>query len=663
MKKKICNGLNKVKRKTIEYIMFNKMYILFILLSVFGFAIANKLTFGYFYAFRVLLMDLGLFIFIGALSYFAKAKNRTKYLFIVLVFFAILQIINVIYYKFYSSFGSLSELATLGQAATVTNSLLDKLEYTDFLVLLFPTYFYYIYKRSESTNFNYIVEKIGFKKKIFTIPSIIAIILIAFVMVTSTGTELSRLTNQWNRKSTAKSYGLLFYQMNDVFLTISPKLFSFLGYDEAAESFKDYYSEPKEIKTNDYTGIMKDKNIIFVHMESIQTFLLDVEFNDVALTPNTQKLADEGMFFSNFYPQISTGTSSDSEFTLLTSLMPSSSGPVFVSYYKTDYLTTPKILKDYGYHAFSMHGNDFSMWNRLNAHPSLGYEDFYYSDSYDYTEEDILGLGINDELFFEQSYDHLVDIEKNHDKYMGTVITLSNHSPFIGAKDYLDYDMTYTNENEEIIDNFSKTDIGKYFVSVHYADYALGKFMDMVRESEYFDDTLFVFYGDHDAKFSQKEVLEYLTYNRKTGEFDVDAQYDSFDHELNKSTPLIFWTKNEELKKHINGEIAYPMGMIDLMPTILNMYDLNNPYALGNDIFNIKSDNYVVFPNSSFLTKDMYYNNSTEEYKILKENVIIDDAYIKNYLDLAGQKIEISNAIIKYDLIKENLIGEDSEED
>ena len=55
---------------------------------------------------------------------------------------------------------------------------------------------------------------------------------------------------------------------------------------------------------------------------------MNVKINDRVLTPNLNKLAKEGIYFSNFYSEESVGNSSDSEFTLLTSLLPSSSGTV-----------------------------------------------------------------------------------------------------------------------------------------------------------------------------------------------------------------------------------------------------------------------------------------------------------------------------------------------
>lgn len=84
---------------------------------------------------------------------------------------------------------------------------------------------------------------------------------------------------------------------------------------------------------------------------------MNLNFNGEEVTPNLNKIAKSGMFFSNFYAQVGVGNSSDSEFTLNTSLMPSNSGTVFINYYDREYITIPKLLKEKGYYTFSMHGN------------------------------------------------------------------------------------------------------------------------------------------------------------------------------------------------------------------------------------------------------------------------------------------------------------------
>ena len=57
-----------------------------------------------------------------------------------------------------------------------------------------------------------------------------------------------------------------------------------------------------------------------------------------------------------------------------------------------------------------------------------------------------------------------------------------------------------------VTDDYLKgTKLGNYLITAHYADLALGQFFDYVRESDYYDNTVFVLYGDHEARLSKKE--------------------------------------------------------------------------------------------------------------------------------------------------------------
>ena len=90
------------------------------------------------------------------------------------------------------------------------------------------------------------------------------------------------------------------------------------------------------------------------------------------------------------------------------------------------------------------------------------------------------------------------------------------------------------------------------------------------------------------------------------------------------------------------------MGMYDVQPTIGNMLNFYNPYALGSDIFS-KQENVVVFPSGNWITNRMYYNSQKEEgYSIQNEPVSVD--YIEKYTKLAETKVSISDKIIVYNL-------------
>ncbi len=664
MKRKINNCLKKIRKNTVEYIITNRLFVSYVILTLLATMFVRKFTIGTFFSFKPLITDLGLILLIGSFGYFVKPKNQYRFYYALVIVISVICLISSIYYRFFTSFASIGEIATVGQTETVTGSIFDRLSIKDGVFILIPVIFYLIHRKLLSSAYYYFIDKIEKGKKMFVSTLLIGVLCLSYSFGVATNTDYSRLSKQWNRLYIVERFGIIMYQANDIVQFLTPQISSLFGYDKAVSLFDDYFNSKTPTEKNKYTGVLKGKNIIFVHMESMQSFLMNLSFNGEEVTPNLNKLSKEGMFFTNFYPQVSTGTSSDTEFTLLTGLMPASSGTVFVSYYDRTYFTLPKYLKDQGYYTFSMHGNLSSMWNRNKAHPSLGYEGMYFNESFDYTDDDVINLGINDHLFFKQAMPILENIETTYTNYMGTVITLSNHSPFKLASKSSTLDLTshYTgvNSNNEKVDiatdYLSKTAIGEYIKSANYADGALGDFINYIKNSDAFNNTVFVFYGDHDAKLSRNEINYLYNLNPETGEVYHEGEegykeYDYYDHELNKKTPLIIWSKDKSLQSIFKGEVSYTMGMYNISATILNMLGLYNKYTMGEDIFSVKDNNLVVFPNGNVLTDKVYYNNSTGEYKALK-NVEITDEYIENLSALGEKRLEVSNSIIVYNLLE-----------
>ena len=664
MKKKILNCFRTIRKNVVEYIITNRLFISYVILSLLGTMLVRKFTIGTFFNFKSLITDLGIIFIIGGFGYFVKPKNQFKYYFIWLIIFNLINIINSIYYKFYANFASVGYLSTVSQAETVTGSIFEKISFFDIMYVIFPILFYLIHKKLLSSSYYYFIDKIEKGKKMLITTVLVGALCLAYSFGVASGTDYSRLAKQWNRNYVVDRFGILMYQVNDVVQVIRTKLSSLFGVDEAQEVFNEYFKAKEKSADNEYTGILKGKNVVFVHMEGMQTFLMDLSFNGSEVTPNLNKLASEGMFFSNFYPQVSTGTSSDTEFTLLTGLMPAASGAVFTSYYDREYFTIPKYLKELGYYTFSMHGNLASMWSRDRAHPSLGYEGMYFEESFTYEDKDVINLGINDRLFFQEAIPIMENIENTYENYMGYVITLSNHSPFKAAAPYSTLDLTshYNTVNpntgevtENAVDYLSETAVGEYIKSANYADTALGDFINYINSSDAFDDTVFVFYGDHDAKLSRSEINYLYNLNPETGDVYEEedpnyVEYDYYAHELNKNTPLIIWTKDQELKDVFSGEVTYTTGMYNVAATILNMYGIYNKYTMGEDIFSVKNDNMVVYPNGNVLTNKVYYNNSTGEYKVLN-NETLDEDYISTISANAEKILDVSNSIIVYNLL------------
>jgi phosphoglycerol transferase MdoB-like AlkP superfamily enzyme len=473
-----------------------------------------------------------------------------------------------------------------------------------------------------------------------------------------TGTDLSRLKKQWNREYVVMQFGIYIYQGNDIIASLKPQISPLFGVDTATKEFVDYYqNNTNPDTTNKYTNIYDGKNVLVIHAESIQNWLLNTTINGVEITPTLNKLSKQGMYFSNFYSQESVGTSSDTEFTFNTSLLPASSGTVFVSYWDRNYAyTTQKLLKQKGYYTFSMHGNNCSMWNRSTMYKSLGYDDFYcYTDAYKI--DDVIGIGLSDKSFFKQSAKIITDIDKEHDKFYGTLIMLTNHTPWADISSHSDFDVTMhykdpTTGEEKTAPYLEGTTMGDYIKSANYADAALGELINQLDTDGILDDTVIVIYGDHDAKLKKSEYVTYYDYDPvtqsikdKEAEDYVDVDY--YSYELNRSVPFIIWTKDQSY----NLEVTEVMGMYDAQPTLGNMFNFYNPYALGHDIFST-TENVVIYPNGNWLTNKMYYNSQKDEGLALTLSEPVSSDYITKYNQIAAQEVSVSDKIIVYDLFE-----------
>ena len=650
----------KIISKLSIYLRTNKLFFVFVLTSVGNATLLRFLTVQNYFEIKPLLADTGAVLLIGAFGYFFKPKNQFKYYFTWSIIFTFLCIVNSMYYTNYLSYASVSLLATSLQVVDVGDAVVQKvMEVKDFSYLwqIVAMIFVHLYLKKKGY-YDYVKDiEVGKVRALNTI--VASLIVFGFFISTLTGLDISRFGKQWNRTYLVMNFGLYTYQANDIFVSFKTKISPLFGYDEAAKEFREYYenrnSEPK--KTNQYTDILKGRNVIAIHAESIQNFTLHTTFNGEEVTPNLNRLASEGLYFSNFYAQESVGTSSDSEFTFLTSLMPASSGTVAVSYWDRDYSTSLKYLKEMGYYNFSMHANNGTFWNRNMIHPKYGYDKFFYYTK-DYEIDEVMGM--SDKSFFRQSVPKIKEISENNQNFYGTMIMLTNHTPFSAASE-VDFDVDYkyekineeTGEKETVSAPFLEgTTLGDYFKTVHYADSAIGQFIDDLDDAGLLDNTVIVIYGDHDAKIKKSEYLYYYNYDPYTDSVldEDDPNYkdmDYYDYELNRKVPFIIWTKD----KKVQGEVTDAMGMYDASPTLGNMLGFYNEYALGHDIFSV-DDNVVVFPDGSWLSNTMYYSSSKEEGKLLNADSTISTEYIEKNNKYAEDVIGISNDIIIYDLIK-----------
>lgn len=714
------NILSVIGRECRRFASHNYVMLAFVLSCLINSIILRCYTVRNYFALQPVIAEMGMLLVSCSVGYLIKPKRRVIYYSIMTFIFSAFCIANSVYYTNYKSFISFSLIATASQLGGVANAVTGYiLELKDLVFLwaiLFVPGVHIFLKKKRPDYYDGVLEAHKGKKMPGKVLASGAVLLGIFAL-TLNGTDFSRLRKQWNREYVLGKFGMSIYQLSDAVSSVTAKFNSLWGFEESKETFASFYNGTDKMDGgNEYTGIFEGKNIIVIHAESIQNFTLGTYINGQELAPNLKRLASEGLYFSNFYAQESVGTSSDSEFTFSTSMLPASSGTVAINYWDREYVSIPKLLGEKGYYAFSMHGNNGSYWNRLNLHSSLGYQKLYnYTD--DFIIDESIGLGLSDKSFFRQAISKIQKIDSEHENFYGVMIMLTNHTPFTDIENYSDFkvDFEYKRYNEET-QSYEEASapfledkaLGSYFKSVHYADEAIGQFISDLDSAGLLDDTVIVIYGDHDAKIKDYEYDYYYNYNPFTDETveSGDGGYtevNEFVYNLNRAVPFIIWSKDMPCEPK---EITKVMGMYDCLPTLGNMFGFKSEYALGTDIFSLgeNEENVVILPDASFITDRIYYDSQSGDYFDLTgyknaalyascnqvyqnytspiyneerdgafkttdgeyspeeiekriNNGAVDEEYIEYYSEYAEKRIEVSNAIIYHDLISEKENG------
>ncbi len=669
--KKVKNSIKQAKENHIirEYIKNNQLFLIYVITCLVN---ATMLRFfcihsmANYLSIKAIMGDLAVIVILGSFGYLCHPKNRFTYYLILDIFLSAICMINSVYYTFYSSFASVSMLSLTQYIGDVGDAVVENvLQLKDLVYVIGPVVLIFIHIKLKKKNYYKKIESKSTRKKKMTSTLIAGAAILGLFIITLTSLDVSRFVKQWNKEYIVTRFGIYIYQSNDLITSLQPKLNSMFGYDKAKKNFNDYFATRETPKTNEYTGIFKNKNILVIHAESMQNNVIGLEFNGEEVSPTLNKLASEGMYFSNYFSQVSVGTSSDTELTFSTSLMPTKSGTAFVSYSNRTYNSIPKLLNEQGYYTFSMHANNADFWNRRTMHNSLGYQRFYSKKDYKVTPETTIGLGLSDKEFFKQSIPKLVKINEEYDNWYGLMIMLTNHTPFSDTEKYGEFavDMKETNTNEdgtteEIVKSYMEgTKLGNYFKSVHYADSALGQLLEDLDTNGLLDNTVVVLYGDHDARLPRKDYDLLYNYDKETNSIlDKDdpnyKEYDSYQYELGRKVPFIIWTKDMAGTKY-NMEVTEVMGMYDAMPTLGNMFGFYNEYQLGHDIFNVIGSNIVCFPNGNWVTNKAYYNSQKVEYLSLNGEAISEEEIKKN-TEYTNNLLDVSNDIIVFNLLEKN---------
>jgi lipoteichoic acid synthase len=399
------------------------------------------------------------------------------------------------------------------------------------------------------------------------------------------------LSRQFSREYLVKYLGVNAFTVYDSYQTFQNNQIRAEASPNDLKEVKSYIREHYAEPNDSMFGIAKGKNVVYIHLESFQQFLIDYQLTDEngvnhTVTPFLNSLyhGESTYSFDNFFHQVKAGKTSDAETLMENSLFGLNQGALFTQLGdKNTFEAAPNILNQKaGYTSAVFHGHSASFWNRDKTYKHLGFDYFFDSSYYDVNDDNSFQYGMHDKPFLSQSVQYLEHLQQ---PFYAKFITVSNHYPYSSFKNDEDGFPLATTKDETI---------NGYFATANYLDTALKEFFDYMKASGLYDKSIFVLYGDHYgiSNTRNKELASLL------GK-DSDSWTD-FDNAQLQHVPFMIHVPGTT-----NGGINHTYGgQVDALPTLLHLLGIDSKkyLQLGQDLFSADHKQVVAFRDGDFVT-------------------------------------------------------------
>lgn len=385
--------------------------------------------------------------------------------------------------------------------------------------------------------------------------------------------------------------------------------------DDKIKSMHVYFKNTDPSNKNEYTGMFKDKNLIFITAEAFDTIAIDEK-----LTPTLYKIANNSFIFKNYYQPLYPVSTSDGEYMNLNSLIPKEG---VWSFKQTSKISMPygigNMFNKEGYVSYGFHNHNYNYYDRQKSHKNIGLK--YYG----------CGNGLEKKMnckHWPNSDKEMIDATTSYyidkDKFMAYYMTVSGHLNY----NFSGNNMAYRNKNKVKNLKYS-TAIKAYLATQIELDKSIEKLLQVLEEKGKLNDTLIVIAPDHyPYGLTTKQMNEISTIDR-------NDKFEKF------HTTLIMYNPN--IEKTVVDKV---ISSLDILPTIYNLYGLtfDSRLLMGRDIFS-NNEHIVILSDRSWITDKGKYNSVTKEFTSTTNEEIEED-YIDRINMIVNQRYGMSSLII-----------------
>lgn len=364
--------------------------------------------------------------------------------------------------------------------------------------------------------------------------------------------------------------------------------------NETIKTLHQYFKGVTPTEQNEYTGIFKGKNLIYITAEGLDTIAIDKD-----ITPTLYKMVNSGFIFKNYYQPLFTVSTSDGEYMYLNSLIPKEG---VWSFYRSSNIKMPFSIgtefNKLGYDAVNAyHDHTYTYYNRDESHPNLGFniykgcgnglETLMNCKRWPESDVEMIDATINDYI--------------DKDKFMIYYMTVSGHLNYTFSGNSMSY------KNKDVVKDLPYSDNVKAYIAANVElDRALEKLLGYLTEKGKLDDTVIVVSPDH------------YPYGLKTYELNEVSKTDRSDKFEMFHTSLILY--NNAMKE--NKVVEKYVSSIDVLPTVYNLFGVNydSRLLMGTDALS-ESEGLVMLSDRSWINENGSYNSMTGKFTSFKEGL------------------------------------------
>ena len=382
-------------------------------------------------------------------------------------------------------------------------------------------------------------------------------------------------------------------------------------------------------KQNEYTGLFKGKNLIFITAEAFSGDIIDEK-----LTPTLYRLSHKGIQFNDYYVQATAGTTGG-EFENIMGMLPMDGGKSMSDMIKNhNYMTMGSQLDRMGYYGKMYHNNDYMYYDRHKTHVCFGYSDGY------------MGYGNGMEEYVKKTWP-----ESDLEMIQGTFKEYSNKEPFniyymsvSGHSLYGKDNNDMAKKNWDKVENLNCSDTIKAYKACNLElENALAWLVKELEKKGMADDTVIVVSADHfPYGLDYDASLGNMPYLSELYGYNVE-NYIQRDHNR-----AIIWSG--ALEKMDPIVVDAPASSIDLLPTLSNLFgtEFDSRLFPGRDVLS----------NAEPLMFNLCYDWKTDKgtyiaasgtFTPVDDSVEIPDDYVERMKTIVRNKVNFMSGFMKTD--------------